>query len=64
MNDYFCCYMAFVGGQVSGYGDLIFKSKVTDSNDVLCNIKEHIIDEHFNSSSKVKIVITSLNKLD
>jgi len=64
MREYFCSYMAFVGSQVSGYGDLIFESKVTDGNEVLGNIKKHIIDRHFNSSSKVNIVITSLNKLD
>jgi hypothetical protein len=63
VSEYFCSYMVFRGSIVSGYGDLIFNSKVTDGNELLVNIKDHIIKSEFSEFENINIVITSLNKL-
>lgn len=63
MKEYFCSYMAFKNSTVFGYGDLIFDSKVTDGNELLGNIKNHIIDNYYSGDRGIRVVITSLNKL-
>jgi hypothetical protein len=55
--------MVFRGSIVSGYGDLIFESKVTNGNELLGNIKDHIIKSEFSDLENINVVITSLNKL-
>lgn len=62
-KSYFCSYIAFNGSALCGYGDMIFNVKATDENETLVNLKKSIIDEHYCSSEKIRVVITSLNKI-
>lgn len=55
--------MTFKNSKVFGYGDSIFKSEVANGNDLLGDIKDHIIDNYYSCDRSIEVVITSLNKL-